>query len=154
MFQALLSTIQNEVSGAAAKRLTAHISQWHRIQASPMYREAAVWVHQTLQSWGLASELESYPVGEGKMAWGEPLFQEWSCDEGWLDLLLPGGEVQRLADYRAVPLSLLPRSISADGEYELVVVDGGERAEDYAGLDVAGKLVLTRSTPMSVHHMA
>jgi hypothetical protein len=87
-------------------------------------------------------------------AWGEPLFQEWSCDEGWLDLLLPGGEAMRLADYRAVPLSLMPRSVSADGEYELVVVNGGERAEDYAGLDVAGKLVLTRSSPMSVHRMA
>jgi hypothetical protein len=154
MFQALLSTIQNEVSGAAAKGLVARISQWHRIQASPMYREAAHWLHTTLRGWGVQSELESYPVGEGLLAWGEPLFQEWSCDEGWLDLLLPGGGAQRLADYRAVPLSLLPRSASADGEYELVVVDGGDREGDYAGLDVAGKLVLTRSSPMSVHRQA
>ncbi|NNJ08904.1 DUF4910 domain-containing protein [Chloroflexales bacterium ZM16-3] len=154
MFQALLSTIQNEVSGAAAKGLVAKISQWHRIQASPMYREAAEWLHATLQGWGVSSELESYPVGEGGLAWGEPLFDEWSCDEGWLDLLQPGGGALCLADYRAVPLSLLPRSASADGEYELVVVDGGDREEDYVGLDVVGKLVLTRSSPMSVHRMA
>ncbi|MBX0326312.1 DUF4910 domain-containing protein [Oscillochloris sp. ZM17-4] len=154
MFQALLSTIQNEASGVAAKGLAAKISQWHRIQASPMYREAAHWLHTTLRGWGLQSELESYPVAEGALAWGELLFDEWSCEEGWLDLLQPGGGALRLADYRAVPLSLLPRSISADGEYELVVVDGGDREEDYAGRDVAGRLVLTRSSPMSVHRMA
>ncbi|MEI7769657.1 MAG: DUF4910 domain-containing protein [Chloroflexales bacterium] len=154
MFQALLSTIQDEVSGVAAKGLVARISQWHRIQASPMYREAAEWLHATLSGWGVQSDLESYPVGEGLLAWGEPLFQEWSCEEGWLDLLLPGGGALRLADYRALPLSLLPRSASADGEYELVVVAGGDRASDYAGLDVAGKLVLTRLSPMSVHRAA
>lgn len=154
MFQALLSTIQPELSGVAAKRLVAQISQWHRIQASPMYREAAAWVHATLSGWGIASELESYPAGAGALAWGEPLFDEWRCDEGWLDLLQPDGGALRLADYRATPLSLLPRSVSADGEYELAVVDGGTRIEDYAGLDVAGKLVLTHAAPMRVHPLA
>lgn len=154
MFQQLLTTISGELSGEAAKSLVARISQWHRIQASPMYREAATWLHTTLNNWGLEAELESYPVAEGKLAWGEPLFQEWSCEEGWLDLLLEGGRSERLADYRAVPLSLLPRSASADGEFELVVVDGGDRIEDYAGQDVRGKLVLTSSMPMAVHGVA
>jgi hypothetical protein len=154
MFQQLLSTIGGEVSGEAAKSLVARISQWHRIQASPMYREAADWVYTTLRGWGLDAALESYPTREGLWAWGEPLFQEWSCAEGWLDLLLPDGGAERLADYRAVPLSLLPRSASADGEFELVVVDGGERAEHYAGLDVRGKLILTGSMPTAVHRVA
>ncbi len=154
MLQPLLTTIGHEVSGEAAKALVARISQWHRIQASPMYREAAQWLYAMLQGFGLEAELESFPVGEGCMAWGEPLFAEWSCEEGWLDLLLPEGGTQRLADYRAVPLSLLPRSVSTDGEYELVVLEGGTRPEDYAGLDVRGKLVLTSSSPMSVHELA
>jgi len=154
MFQQLLSTIGSEVSGEAAKGLVARISQWHRIQASPMYREAAVWLHTTLRGWGLAAELESFPAREGLWAWGEPLFQEWSCEEGTLDLLLPDGARERLADYRAVPLSLLPRSASANGEFELAVVEGGERPEHYAGLDVRGKLVLSSSAPMAVHRVA
>lgn len=153
MFQPLLHSIQHELSGAAAKGLVARISQWHRIQASPMYREAAQWLHTTLSGWGLRSELEAFPVREGLWAWGEPLFQEWSCDEAWLDLLLPGGERQRLADYRAVPLSLLPRSISTNGEFELVVLDGSEREADLAGRDLRGKLVLTRRAPMSVQRL-
>ena len=61
---------------------------------------------------------------------------------------------RRLADYRAVPLSLMPRSSAAEGEYEVVVIDGGDRPEHYAGLDVRGKLVLTRLMPMAVHHLA
>jgi len=154
MFHDQLTLFQRELSGEAAKRLVARISQWHRIQASPMYREAATWLHVTLQGWGLDATLESFPTREGLQAWGEPLFQEWSCEEGWLELPLADGGALRLADYRAVPLSLMPRSTSVDAELELVVVEGGERLEDYVGLDVRGKLVLTRSMPMRVHQLA
>ncbi len=154
MYQTLLAMLNAEVSGVAAKNLVARISQWHRIQASPMYREAAEWVHTTLQQWGVASEIERYPAREGAQAWGEPLFQEWWCDEATLDLVEPGGRTRRLADYRAVPLSLIPRSAPAAGEYEVVIVDGGDRAEHYEGLDVRGKLVLTKSMPVAVHHLA
>jgi aminopeptidase YwaD len=154
MYHDILTGFDRELSGERAHRLAARISQWHRIQASPMYREAASWVHETLRGWGLAAELETFPVREGLSAWGEPLFQEWSCDEGWLELPLAGGGALRLADYSAVPLSLLPRSASAEGEFELAVVEGGDRLEDYAGRDVRGKLVLTRRLPMSVHRVA
>jgi Peptidase family M28 len=154
MYRTLLATLNAEVSGVAAKNLVARISQWHRIQASPMYREAAEWVHATLHGWGVQSEIERYAAREGTMAWGEPLFQEWSCDEAMLHLVELDGAQKKLADYREVPLSLMPRSAPAQGEYEVVVVDGGERPEHYAGLDVRGKLVLTRSQPMAVHHLA
>jgi hypothetical protein len=154
MYRNLLATLNAEVSGLAAKNLVARISQWHRIQASPMYREAAEWVHATLRGWGLQAEIERYAAREGAYAWGEPLFQEWWCDEATLHLVEPGGELTRLADYRAVPLSLMPRSAPAEGEYEVVAVEGGDRPEHYDGIDVRGKLVLTRSMPMSVHHLA
>ena len=155
MFHALRSALASEISGDAAKNTVARLSQWHRIQASPMYREAATWLYETLRGWGLAAELESYPTREGLWAWGEPLFQEWWCDDAHLDLLNDNGApTRRLADYRAMPLSLLPRSAPAEGDYELVVLRGGEREEHYAGLDVRGKLVLTRSMPMNVHRLA
>src|SRR5919198_3413236 len=105
MFDSLLATLNAEVSGAAAKNLVARISQWHRIQASPMYREAAEWVDATLRSWGIESAVERFPAQEGVWAWGEPMFQEWWCDEATLHLLEPGGAERRLADYRAIPLS-------------------------------------------------
>jgi len=61
MFHNLLAALNNEVSGVAAKNLVARISQWHRIQASPMYREAAEWVQTTLQGWGIACAIERFP---------------------------------------------------------------------------------------------
>src|SRR3954453_4019350 len=156
MFHSLLATLNKEVSGTAAKNLVARISLWHRIQASPMYREAAEWVHTTLLGWGVASQIERFPAREGALAWGEPMFQEWWCDEATLDLLEPAtpSPRRRLADYRVVPLSLMPRSSAADGEYEVLVIDGGDRPEHYDGLDVRGKLLLTRLMPMAVHHLA
>lgn len=154
MYHALLAALNAEVSGVAAKGLVARISQWHRIQASPMYREAAEWVCATLRQSGLDSVIERFPAREGALAWGEPMFQEWRCDEATLHLIEADGSLRRLADYRAVPLSLMPRSIAADGEYEVVAIDGGDRAEDYEGRDVRGKLVLTRSLPMSAHRWA
>jgi hypothetical protein len=161
MYQTLFAALNHEVSGDATKRLVARISQWHRIQASPMYREAAEWVHATLQGWGLDSQIERFPAREGALAWGEPMFQEWWCDEATLDLLEPGAATpnspnswRKLADYRAVPLALMPRSCSADGEYEVVAIDGGDRPEHYEGLDVRGKLLLTHKLPMAIHHLA
>lgn len=154
MYQSLLAALNNEVSGTAAKRLVARISQWHRIQASPMYREAAEWVDATLRGYGLHSQVERFPAREGLYAWAEPMFQEWWCDEATLQLIEADGSLRMLADYRAVPLALLPRSAPADGEYELVVLEGGDKPEHYAGLDVRGKLVLTRSMPMAVHALA
>jgi len=154
MFQQLFAALNAEVSGAAAKNLVAQISQWHRIQASPMYRAAAEWVAATLRGYGLASEIERFPAREGALAWAEPMFQEWWCDDATLHLLEPSAAPRKLADYRAVPLSLMPRSAPADGDYELVVVDGGDRPEHYDGLDVRGKIIVTRSMPMSVHQLA
>ncbi len=128
MYHNLLATLNAEVSGAAAKNLVARISQWHRIQASPMYREAAEWVDATLRGWGLDSAIERFPAREGALAWGEPMFQEWWCEEATLHLVEPGGATRRLADYREVPLSLIPRSTPAEGESEVVIVEGGRRA--------------------------
>jgi hypothetical protein len=181
MYHQLLTTLNNEVSGAAAKNLVARISQWHRIQASPMYREAAEWVDATLRGWGIQSQVERYEAREGARAWGEPMFQEWWCDEATLHLFEPApggggqgpgaggseaaaetsnrlsptpGSWRKLCDYRAVPLSLMPRSIAAEGEYEVVAVEGGDKPEHYDGLDVRGRLVLTNKLPMAVHHLA
>src|SRR5436853_3914141 len=117
MYHSLLATLGAEFSGVAAKNLVGRISQWHRIQASPMYREAAEWVHATLQQWGLEAMIERFPAREGARAWGERLFQEWWCDEATLALIEPDGATRKLADYREVPLSLMPRSAPADGEY-------------------------------------
>ena len=158
MFHNLLAALNNEVSGAATKNLVARISQWHRIQASPMYREAAEWVHATLQGWGSPARSSASRRARARWPGASRCFRSggatrppWTC---WSQQPPTNSPRRRLADYRAVPLSLMPRSSAAEGEYEVLVIDGGDRPEHYAGLDVRGKLVLTRLMPMAVHHLA
>lgn len=146
--RSLLNAVQPRVSGERALRRLVYLSSFHRIQASPGYRQAAEQVAEWLRAWGLSVEWHEFPAQEGYSFWHWPSFQSWWADEGWLDLVEP--EHRRLADWEAVPLSLVPRSVSWEGEAELVHVPDGTRPEDYEGVDVAGKVVLTRAKPADV----
>ncbi len=141
--RALLKAVQARVSGERALRHLAFLTSFHRIQASPDYRRAAEQVAEWLRAWGLHVEWHEFPAREGLTFWHWPSFQCWWAEEGWLDLISP--EHRRLADWEAVRLSLVPRSVSWEGEAELVHVPDGTRPEDYEGVDVAGKVVLTRA---------
>jgi len=131
-------------SGEAAWQNVADLSRFHRIQASPGFRQAAQWIHQRLIRDGLEAEILSYRADEQSVFWAWPSFQEWDCQEATLHLVAPEGEARLLADFRACPISLIQRSTSFDGEAEVVLVEDGEEEADYDGLDVAGKVVLTR----------
>ena len=152
MYQDLLNTIGRAFSGAAAKRSTATIARYHRIQASPGYRAAAEWVLAALQEAGLDARVERYPANLHERFWTLPSFQEWDCRSATLDWIKPDGP-QRLCDYRASAISIIQRSVSAAGEFEVVDVGAG-RPQDYEGLDVAGKLVLSRTSPAQTYRQA
>lgn len=103
---------------------------------------------------GGASHIETFPARSDVWAWSEPMFQEWWCDAATLTLLKPDSTTQRLADYREVPLSLIPRSTPTNGEFEVVIIDDGTRLEDYNQIDVRGKIILTKTTPATIHGLA
>ncbi|MCP4168147.1 MAG: DUF4910 domain-containing protein [Chloroflexi bacterium] len=150
--QPLVKTLQQAYSGEAAKRYVGEISRHHRIQASPGYRAAANWLVETLQEAGLAVTVERYPATEEASFWTLPSFQEWDCRTATLDWLRAGGD-ERLCDYRASAVSVVQRSVSVQGEF--AVVDAGDGLpENYAGLDVAGKLVLSRSPIRETYQLA
>ncbi len=155
MFDTILGPLRHALSGAAAKRLTADISRYHRIQASPDFRQAAEMVYETLLAWGLDAQLLSYPANESVQFWGRRMFQEWNGVSGTLHLVTPAEQTQKLADYREVRLSLIPRSAPFEGTVEVVVPKNkGEEPQDYANLDVNGKVVLTNGELMTVHQRA
>lgn len=155
MFHAILTKLQKTVSGVATKQLVAEISRYHRIQASPDYRRAAEMVCETLLAWGLEAQVLSYPADESTRFWGMRMFQEWSGVAGTLHLITPAEQARLLADYRDVRLSLIPRSTPFEGEAELIVPrNKGEEPEDYQGLDVAGKVVVTNGQVARVHELA
>lgn len=115
---------------------TEALSRRHRYPNSLGFLDAAAWVQERAAEAGLVNpRLERF----------DERAPFWDPVEATLDLLAP--EARRLADLRDVPVLLMERS--ADGEIEGELVDAGEgsRAEDFANLDVAGKILLTRRSP-------
>ncbi len=155
MFSLIQNRLSKAISGVAAKQLVADISRYHRIQASPDYRQAAEMVYETLLAWGLDAQLLSYPASESTRFWGQRMFQEWNAVTGLLRITSPASQARKLADYRDVRLSLIPRSAPFEGEVEVVVPGNkGEEPADYEGLDVVGKVVITDGNVMRVHRLA
>ncbi len=154
MFHSLWQTLNKEISGAAATHSVAEIARYHRIQASPGYRRAAEWVHERLAQAGLDVRILSYPADPAAANWSDCGFQEWEGRAATLHLIEPAAEARKLADMRDITLHLIPRSLSFDGEAEVVVLDKGEKPAEYEGRDVRGKVVLARGQVQRVHDLA
>ncbi len=152
MLSQLVERIGAAYAGGTAKRHTAAIARYHRIQASPGYRAAANWVLHTLQNAGVSASIETYSANLQTTFWSLASFQEWACQEATLEWVKEG-RVERLCDYRASAVSVIQRSISVCGEFQVVDVGAG-RPEDYEGVDVTGKLVLSRAQVMQTYREA
>jgi hypothetical protein len=154
MLKDMVSVIRANCSGQAAKEDVASISRFHRIQASPGYRAAAAYVYEELQRAGLEAQVESYPANYHTRFWEAGSFQEWDATTATLHLIEPADEARKLADYRALKLSLIQRSAPFSGEAELILLEDGLKETDYEGIDVAGKIVLTNAAVDSVRQIA
>jgi aminopeptidase-like protein len=154
MIKKNFSIIRKEYSGTAAKEDVAAIIRHHRIQASPGYRGAAQYVLDELQKAGLEAHIETYPANYQTKFWNARSFQEWSAASATLHLIGPEKEACKLADYREEKIALIQRSIPFRGEAEVVLLEDGLEMADYDGLDVAGKIVLTRGSVNRVHQLA
>ena len=139
-------------SGEAAWQTVSDLSRFHRIQASPGYRQAAHLIHRSLVDAKLETEILSYPADEQAQFWAWPSFQEWDCAEATLHLVSP--EFERLADFRGCPISVIQRSAPYEGEAEVVLLEDGEEEADYDGLEVTGRVVLSRGDLRRVWELA
>lgn len=155
MTYAYTDLIRRSYRGDAAHRHVAAISQHHRIQASPGYRAAASYVAAQLEAAGLEVAVRTYPADGRAHFWTTPSFLEWAAEAATLHLLDAGG-TELLCDFAALPISLIQRSIPAEGEFEVVAPGGlgGKDPADYNGLDVRGKLVLTSQPAGRVAELA
>ncbi len=154
MFQSLWKTLTAEISGPAAAQAVADIARHHRIQASPGYRRAAEWVCEQLAQAGLKVRTLTFPADQATTFWSASSFQEWEARAGVLHLIEPADQARKLADYRDLPLNLVVRSLPFDGEAEVVVLQKGEDPAEYEGLDLRGRVVLTRGNIQRVHDLA
>jgi aminopeptidase YwaD len=154
VFKKPFEAIRQEFSGQAAKGYVIDIARYHRIQASPGFRQAAHYCLECLREAGVEAEVLSFPANDTTQYWSAQMFQEWKAAEATLHLVEPEDERRKLADFRACPISLIQRSAPFEGETEVVLLEDGEEEAEYEGLDLTGKVVLTKGDVDRVRQLA
>ena len=157
MFKHIYDKLAREVSGEIAFNHVAEISRHHRIQASPGMRDAVNYAVDTLRSYGLRAEAHAFPANGRDHSWSSLMFKEWSCTDAELRLVEPEDHARFLARYSESKLSLIQRSLPTPKggvTAEVVALDKGEEPQDYKGLDVSGKIVLTDGDVTRVKELA
>ncbi|WP_078595854.1 DUF4910 domain-containing protein [Evansella clarkii] len=155
MFNEWRKRLEEEFSGKQAYRYAERIAQFHRIQASTGYREAAHTAASMLKRDGVEAEIISYPAKKGERFLAHRSFQEWHCNHG--ELWIEGENRQRIARYNEEEISIIQRSVSTppEGVYgELAVVENAEDPESYKDIDIKGKIALVRGNQFLVHDLA
>lgn len=152
----VMKQFAEEVSGTTAKRNLDQITMYHRTRASRQYDKAVDHVVNQLKSYGYDNtEVLEFPA-DGKTMFGtQKSRMAWDVDFAELWLLDGDGvKERRLASWDAVPLSVAQDSLSGAVVTTIVDVGSGLLDSDYAGKDVAGKLVLTSSQPGAIADLA
>jgi hypothetical protein len=122
---------------ASAERAFDHVvavSRFHRIQASPGYREAAEYCVDRLLETSPDARVIHYPADPEVSFWSFPSFEEWHGKRAVLGIVKPASMAGKLADFEACPISLIQRSrpTPPDGlTAELIYAGEGTRASDY-----------------------
>jgi hypothetical protein len=170
----VIQALADEISGETAKRNLELLSLHHRMRASAGYLAAARHIQTQLKSYGLEdAEIITFPTGEGQMygtqkarpQWHVEFAELWEMTEVGRRVVQEEGDEtpievvtwtrkRRLASWDAMPLTLAQDSLSGDVAAVLVDVGAGNSEADYAGKNVAGKLVLVSSQPGAVAALA
>ncbi|MES0326404.1 MAG: DUF4910 domain-containing protein [Candidatus Bathyarchaeia archaeon] len=156
MFKPVLKALEKEVSGAIALSHVAEVAKHHRIQASPGIRAACKYAVAEFQKMGVEARLHSHPANGKDFDWTSLRFKEWSCDDAWLKLIKP--EDKYLARFAEEKIHVIQRSISTpEGGLTAEIIvpkNKGEEHEDYEGIDVKGKVVITDGDVHRVNELA
>jgi len=139
---ATLDPIIDEYSGEAAYRHVQLLAA-NRDRQPQEYLESffeTTYLREQASQYGLDVAVDYVPSGE-----------IWDAEEA--DLWLVEPEAKRIAGLAMVPAALAAGSTSADVEAEVVYVGAG-RDSDYAGKDVAGKIVLGSGSVSAVFRSA
>ena len=148
--------VKDEISGSSAKSFVGQISQFHRIQGSTMFHEAAEHVKDQLQKLGFKdARIEQYPADGKTKFWTHRSPMGWEVKSAELRMIEP--EEKLLANYEDTPQSLhaFSNATPPDGvSTELVEVGAGTKPDDYKGKNVKGKIVLATGRARLVHEHA
>jgi hypothetical protein len=144
---ATVKLIQNS-SGDLAHQYDVQLASWSRIEASEAYDQAAKWVAEKAEDFGLQQvQIEHFRSDGVTRYLGFPSKRYWKATRAELWVKAPY-EV-RITSFAELPNSLCRDSTSAQVETELVDVGSGLNESDYSA-SVNGKIVLTSSDPARI----
>ncbi len=173
-----VAALANELSGEMAKRNLEGVARFHRQRGSQGFHEAAEFVAERLEAYGLEDAAILQFPADGKIFYGTQRSRPaWDADFGELwevkkaqtkekssnksdpqgvginEWRAASGE-KKMASYEAEPIVLAEDSESADVTADLIDVGEGTKESDYAGKDVKGKIVLVSAQPGAVQDLA
>lgn len=145
--------IAAEVDGVAVLETVRALGRFHRVHGSPGFAAAAEAMRSRAAAAGLAeAHVERLPAdGETRYAHFRS-YLGWTAEEAVLEEVRPLPRV--LARFPDLPVALADYSQDADVTAEVVDVGAGTRAEDYAGREVAGRMVVASGALPLVHRLA
>ncbi len=148
-----IRALNNEISGELAQEYIRYIGHIKRDQASDEYHIAAQWVADKAKEFGLSHvEIEKYPADDDIYYYMQKARCGWDAEFAELWIVEPREE--KLTSYAEIPVSLANRSQSCDVSGDLVYIGSGDRDEDYANIDVKGKVVLAHGSASNIAEMA
>lgn len=155
----VVSAMAQEISGETAKRHLEFLARHHRMRGSRGFHLSAEYIAEQLRAYGLSEvQIERFPADgrtfygaqKARPAWDAEFAELWElrrAGDEWVPHL-------RLASWDAMPVTLAQDSESADVTADLIDVGDGTSQGDYAGKDVAGKIVLAAAQPGAVARLA
>ena len=143
--RACLGQIRQRVSGQRAFQVVEQVSHFHRIQASPGFRDAAARCAALLQERGIAAAIREYPADPAVSCFTQRLFFQWNCRQAQLELTSPRQEL--LCRFSDNDMCIIQRSAPADfRNAPMPIVCPPEGADpDRLDLDLRGKLLFVEN---------
>lgn len=142
----IMNSIRNEVSKKRLYASVKEVSNFHRIQASTGFREAAQFVCKKLVDEGIAARVLPFVADDKTWYLQQKMFMEWDCKDAWLEL---EDTHERIADFREEAMSIVQKSYPCDYSNEpldIVLVENFD-VEYLDTLDLKGKLVFIHEMP-------
>src|SRR5262249_19506553 len=130
-----------QVDGQAALETVRALGRFHRVHGSPGFAAAAAYVRARAEDAPLQDGPGEHLPADGHTTYAHfRSYLGWTAHEAVLERVEPVRSV--LKRFPDEPVALADYSQDADVTAELVDVGAGTRPEDYAGKEIAGRLVL------------
>ncbi|MEO0290365.1 MAG: DUF4910 domain-containing protein [candidate division WOR-3 bacterium] len=117
-FKEIISVSQKNFPSSFIISIINDFSRFHRIQVSEEYSKALSELSYLLKNEGINFKIHKLPFNKNSEYFFQKFFPYWKINKGYLKIIEPFIEI--IADYREIPLSVIPRSKKVGGIYEIV----------------------------------